>query len=360
MPPKDASAKSQMLSSIVARFERAWQAGRVPAIDQFLGDSSVDRRSLLVELVHTDLEYRLKAGEQVSVEDYLRQHPELEANGPELVALIEAEYSHRRLLGHTLQVEHYLNRFPRFRTYLSGRLRKIEDGTVPRRQKTSHSLGSQSAADATQPPSGKVADAAPVVPPAASSQRNIETVPPSVATPSPSPSAATPVQQDSQETVAPRVAAKPNPKQPAPRIVPGYEILGVLGKGGMGVVYKARHLKLNRIVALKMIKAGAHADGEDIARFRAEAEAVARLQHPNIVQIHEIGESGGQPYFAAGVLRPPAAWTANCRASSSRRRRPPSSWKRWPSPWTTPIASMSSIATSSRPMCCSMPTANRR
>jgi WD40 repeat protein/serine/threonine protein kinase len=69
----------------------------------------------------------------------------------------------------------------------------------------------------------------------------------------------------------------------------GYEVLGLLGEGGMGVVYKARHRKLNRIVALKMI-AGEHQQIH--ARFRAEAEAIARLQHPHIVQIFEIG--GGE------------------------------------------------------------------
>src|SRR5262245_12632007 len=79
--------------------------------------------------------------------------------------------------------------------------------------------------------------------------------------------------------------------------VPGYEVEAVLGRGGMGVVYKARHLALKRAVALKMLAAGHSHQGER-GRFRAEAEAVARLQHPNIVQIHEVGEADGQPFIA--------------------------------------------------------------
>ncbi|MBY0398198.1 MAG: serine/threonine protein kinase, partial [Thermoleophilia bacterium] len=70
------------------------------------------------------------------------------------------------------------------------------------------------------------------------------------------------------------------------------------GRGGMGVVFKARHRRLNRLVALKMIRAGAGAVTAERARFRAEAEAIARLRHPHIVQIHDIGDAGGQPYLA--------------------------------------------------------------
>jgi serine/threonine-protein kinase len=79
--------------------------------------------------------------------------------------------------------------------------------------------------------------------------------------------------------------------------VPGYDVLSVLGEGGMGIVYQARHLKLKRTVALKMIRGGTQVGADDLQRFRTEAEAVARLQHPNVVQILEVGECAGQPFF---------------------------------------------------------------
>jgi serine/threonine protein kinase len=102
-----------------------------------------------------------------------------------------------------------------------------------------------------------------------------------------------------------RAAAGP-PNRPPLRLQFGYEILGELGRGGMGVVYRARQAALNRTVALKMIRHGPDAGPIAVARFRREAEAVARLHHPNVVQIYEIGEQDGQPYLALELVEGPS------------------------------------------------------
>jgi predicted Ser/Thr protein kinase len=89
-----------------------------------------------------------------------------------------------------------------------------------------------------------------------------------------------------------------SPSAASLRAVPGYEVLSELGRGAAGVVYRARQVALNRVVALKMVLAGSHAGPDERARFRAEAQAVAQLKHPNIVAVHDIGECDGLPFFS--------------------------------------------------------------
>jgi eukaryotic-like serine/threonine-protein kinase len=104
--------------------------------------------------------------------------------------------------------------------------------------------------------------------------------------------------------IAPTTRVLNEREQPAPNAcdpietIDGYEILDLLGRGGMGVVYKALDQKLDRIVAIKMIAEGRHATPDHLHRFHAEAHAVARLRHPNIIAIHAIGEHDNRPYLS--------------------------------------------------------------
>jgi serine/threonine protein kinase/Tfp pilus assembly protein PilF len=85
--------------------------------------------------------------------------------------------------------------------------------------------------------------------------------------------------------------------------IPEYEIQSILGRGGMGIIYKAQHLKLNRTVALKMLLTGSYASQKELARFVREAESVAALRHPNIVQVYDIGEVNGHAFYTMEYVR---------------------------------------------------------
>jgi serine/threonine-protein kinase len=240
------------LEAAIRHFEDAWRQGTRPSLDHYLASADRERRTLLVELVHADLECRLKGGEEARVEEYLRRYPELAADAAVEVDLILAEHRLRCRTQPDLSGTEYVLRFPHRRRELRTHFNLADEQTVE--------AGGPSTHDAPSLRSGFTGGA---------------------------PSLPCPVSQP---------AAFPE--------VPGYEIQALLGRGGMAVVYLARQTSLKRLVALKMVHAGAHAEPGHFERFRREAQIVAQFQHPNIVQIYEVDEHLGTPYlcleYAAG------------------------------------------------------------
>jgi serine/threonine-protein kinase len=181
---------------------------------------------------------RWRQGERPPVESYLQRQPELGSHRELVLDLIYNEIVLREEEGEQPRLEEYLQRFPQFADDLARQF-EVDEALA----------------------------AAPL--------------------------AERPTRPDLRDTGGPTgfEVGTPFPT------LPGYEILGVLGRGGMGVVYKARQIALNRLVAVKMILAGRHAGPLERGRFRIEAETVARLQHPNIVQVYDIGAQDDRPFM---------------------------------------------------------------
>lgn len=184
-----------------------------------------------------ELRARLRAGESARVEELLEIHPLLARNDEAVLELIHAEVSTRNDMGQRPTLEEWEERFPRLLPRMEQivSLRSVFDSEMP--TLSDSSAGTADPLASVRAPDGRLR-------------------------------------------------------------IGNYQILQEIGRGGMGVVYKARQTNLSRIVALKMILAGEHAGLRERARLRNEAQAAAQLMHPNVVQIFEIGEHEGLPFLA--------------------------------------------------------------
>jgi tetratricopeptide (TPR) repeat protein len=203
--------------------------------------SPIDRASL--DDVLDQQSERWKHGDRALVEDYLARYPALEADAESVLDLIYQEILLRRGLGESPGPEEYTQRFPAW----------------------TDALIRQFAVDDAMQPADDAAEYGVL----------------------------------GREAHAGKVSLDANRSEHASQNdIDGYEVLEVLGRGGMGVVFKARDIRLGRIVAIKMIADGQHAGQGQLERFLSEAAVVARVQHPHIIQVHAIGEHLGRPYFS--------------------------------------------------------------
>jgi WD40 repeat protein/serine/threonine protein kinase len=223
------------------RLWHLWRQGQHPDVYHFLSQAAEISPAEVAAVLLVDQRERWQQGERIPAETYLHHHALLQDDFEFGLELIYGEYLLREQLGEAPHLNEYLQRFPAYAARLA-------------QQVELHQLL-------------KAADPAT----AASEDSNFGPV---------------------------TLPAGPLGNAPVGPTIPGYELLGELGHGGMGIVYRAWHERLKRIVALKVIRPGAATNPEALARFRTEAEAVARLQHPNIVQIYEVGETNGCPYCA--------------------------------------------------------------
>jgi predicted ATPase len=219
------------LKQALKRFENAWREQPRPAIDDYLPPENPQRFRTLIELVHVDLELRLKRGEAARIEEYLSQYPELARDRTVTLELIAAERELRQRAEDALALDEYRERFPQYRTELA---QTAEPPTVVGR-------------------------------------------------------------------TTPHLSAKQDRR--APPLVDGYEILDALGRGGMGSVYEALQLSLQRRVAMKFLPAECIRDPVWLGRFQREAQTASAFNHPNICTIYDTGESAGRPFLSMELIQ---------------------------------------------------------
>jgi WD40 repeat protein/Tfp pilus assembly protein PilF len=252
MAPSDRSGADDPARQL----SKLWRRGQQPRVEDFLAQAGVTDPAVIVTVLRVDQWERRRRGQWVPAESYLEAFPAVRGDPERAIDVVFAEYLLREHHGESPTLSEYTRRFPQYADPL--RLQVELHGAI----------GGEGERD--WPATWDQGRANP------RGDRGTE----------------------SEAGSEPGLDEHPN--------IHGYEILGVLGWGGMGVVYRAWQHRLNRMVALKLVRAGAHASPQVLARVRVEAEAVARLQHPNIVQIHQVGQHAGCPFLVLELVDGPS------------------------------------------------------
>jgi serine/threonine-protein kinase len=257
---------------VVERFEDDWRKGQRPQLEGYLAEAGAgERRALLIELIHSELYYRLEAGEPARAEDYLARYPDLAADQPVALELIAAEYQVRRKREPGLAVGEYLERFPQHAQTLRARLEAA--GGDNRTDSDLAARWVETPLDQEQEvPPGGIREGAP---------------------------------GDAREAANGPAAADPIlPAAGSLSAVPGYEIVGELGRGGMGVVLHGRDPDLGRDLAVKVLRPDHQGDPELLRRFLEEAQIAGQLQHPGIAPVYARGRfPDGRPFFTMKLVQ---------------------------------------------------------
>ncbi|WP_197532154.1 serine/threonine-protein kinase [Symmachiella macrocystis] len=242
---------SDLVENLVFRFETAWQGGEPPGINDFLPETADDRWGVLVELVHVDLEFRLKSDNDIRVERYFDQFPEWADHADDAVDLIAAEYDLRARNDSPPSLDEYRGRFPRLWDRLLDRL----TATYCAAGETLRGSHSQSG-------------------------------------------------NDGDQTQIYGAAGNPEDAPSGNRGGFRYRIISNHASGGLGDVFLAHDGEVSREVALKQLKSQFADDPDSQARFLREAEITGGLEHPGIVPVYGMGAYGdGRPYYAMRFVR---------------------------------------------------------
>jgi eukaryotic-like serine/threonine-protein kinase len=283
----------ERLERIVEDFEDQWQSGECPKVADFLKRHGTERQALLTELLHVDVEYRVRSNKDIPFDHWMSDFPDLRANKTLFADLVAHAYSLTPPSRRFGNEEELIARFPDLTKELSARLAKLKTDSPPSEFDATAEQPDATAEDTTVDKNRafQSSDLAELVRHTSAGARFAH-------------DRTTRLREPARES-ADSTAGMPVDGSEIPaslRSFGDYQLEREVARGGMGVVYAARQVSLNRLVALKMIRSGCLASDTEVERFRREANAAGGLRHPGIVAVHDVGEIHGLQYFSMDLI----------------------------------------------------------